>query len=485
MDEVEALSRIVGKRQVSTNEQELKVFTRRWGTDRGTMPLCIVRPRSTEEVQKIVRLANEWGRALVPCSSGEPHLKGGTVPETDGAVIVDLSQMDAIVRIDTRNKVAMVEPGVTFGMLQDAAARQRLRVVMPFMPRQRKSVVASLLEREPTTIPKYHWDMSDPLCCVEVVFGTGDLFRTGAAAGPGSLEQQWASGQAQKSPMGPSQTDWARLIQGSQGTMGIVTWATIKLELLPSVEKHFMVGVEELDRLIEFTYAIVRPRLPDLCFILDRSAVAAILARDSLKELPQWFLFHSISGYEHYPEDRLDYIEKDIADCARQLGVRPCERFGGISAHTVLGMASAASGESYWKTTVSGGFREIFFLTTLDRAPEFVNAMEKEATSAGLPRERLISYIQPLQQGRACHVEFTLTYDPADTDQEASIQGLLDKTCEILMDMGGFFSRPYDPWVERAYRKCPDTVLALRKVKRIVDPKGIMNPGKLCFVREE
>jgi hypothetical protein len=42
-------------------------------------------------------------------------------------------------------------------------------------------------------MPKYHWDIGDPLACVEVIFGTGDMFRTGAAAGPGSLEEQWAA----------------------------------------------------------------------------------------------------------------------------------------------------------------------------------------------------------------------------------------------------------------------------------------------------
>jgi len=47
-------------------------------------------------------------------------------------------------------------------------------------------------------MPKYHWDIADPLACTEVVFGTGELFRTGAAAGSGSIQEQWAAGGAQK-----------------------------------------------------------------------------------------------------------------------------------------------------------------------------------------------------------------------------------------------------------------------------------------------
>lgn len=277
MSGIEALEKAVGKQRVVADREVCKTYKDDTSFVLGQMPMCVVKPRNTKDVQRIVQLANDKGLVLVPCSSGGPHHRGDTVPAVENAVIVDLSGMDTIARIDARNKVAMVEPGVSFGTLQDAAGQQGLRVVMPLMPRNTKSVVASLLEREPITIPKYHWDMSDPLCCVEVIFGSGNLFRTGAAAGPGTLEQQWASGQAQKSPMGPSQTDWAKIIQGSQGTMGIVTWASVKLELLPKIEKAFLVGVQTLDELIQFTYGIVRPKLPDLCMILNRADLSALM----------------------------------------------------------------------------------------------------------------------------------------------------------------------------------------------------------------
>ena len=52
---------------------------------------------------------------------------------------------------------------------------------------------------------------------------------------------------------------------------------------------------------------------------------------------------------------------------------------------------------------------------------------------------------------------------------------------KALSDAGAFFSRPYGPWSDIAYAKCPDTVAALKKVKGILDPKGVMNPAKLCF----
>ena len=147
-----------------------------------------------------------------------------------------MSGLKEIVRVDRRNRVAMIEAGLTFTELIPELEKEGLRLNMPLLPRAGKSVIGSMLEREPVIMPKYHWDIADPLLCTEVIFGSGDLFRTGSAAGPGTLEEQWEVGAAQEVASGPSQADWYRIIQGAQGTMGIVTWATIRCERLPRLE---------------------------------------------------------------------------------------------------------------------------------------------------------------------------------------------------------------------------------------------------------
>ncbi len=475
------LEKAVGKKGVITDKEVLDLYSSDASFVSGKAPQCVLKPRNADEVLKIVRLANAKDLAVVPCSSGGPHTRGDTVPLVEDALLVDLSGMDSIVRVNKRNKVAIVEAGVRFSALQEEAAKEGLRVVMPLMPRETKSVVGSIVEREPTTIPKYHWDMSDPLCCMEMVFGAGELFRTGSAAGPGTLEEQWASGQAQKSPMGPSQADWAKILQGSQGSMGIVTWTSVKLEQKPQKEKAFFVGAQDLKELVDFTYAVARPKLPDLCLILNRVDLTAITGGKSPAGLPPWVLFYSISGYEHFPEERVAYIEKDIGDIAEAAGVQPRQSLKGISAGQFLSLVSKPSEEPFWKNRVQGGFQDILFLTTLDKAPEFVAAMDAAAVKHGLSEENLGVYIQPIQQGRACHVEFTLMYDPVDAQQVKMVKDLFDGASKTMSDMGGFFSRPYGPWSDMAYSKCPDSVAALKKVKGILDPKGVMNPGKLCY----
>src|SRR5208283_4192137 len=184
-------------------------------------------------------LARETNTPLIPVSSGTPHPRGERVPSTGGAIIVDLSGMKRLIHISRKHRMAMFEPGVTFGELIEAVGKEGLRLNVPLAPRKHKSVLGSLLEREPVIMPIYHWDIGDPIGCAEIVFGNGEVFRTGAAAGPGTLEEQWAAGGSQKEAAGPSSSSMYRLIQGAQGTMGIVTWVSARCEILPKLEVSY------------------------------------------------------------------------------------------------------------------------------------------------------------------------------------------------------------------------------------------------------
>jgi FAD/FMN-containing dehydrogenase len=400
--------------------------------------------------------------------------------------MVDLSAMDRIVRMDRRNKVAIVEPGVTFGRLASEASKVGLKVLMPMRPRQRKSVLASYLEREPIIIPKYHWDATDPLLCMEVIFGTGDMFRTGSAAGPGSLEQQWEHGEAQKNPMGPGQTDFGRLVQGAQGTMGIVTWGSVKLEVMPSTHRIYFVQ-DSLERLIDFAYPVLRRKMADEFLILNGTAFATMM-RGSAAEIgdlagriPGYVLVLGLSGYEYFPEERVTYLVNDMSELAGQASVRLTRTVAGVD-HAEVGRAlSGPSDEPYFKHRLKGASRNIFFLTTLDRVPVFTRAMESLAQERGYPAAGVGVYVQPLQHGRIVHLEFSIYYDPGSAADAELADRLFRDASKAFQEMGGFFSRPYGPWADMAFAVCPDTVDALLKVKRVLDPRGVMNRNKLCF----
>lgn len=112
------LAKIVGSKNILDSPRILEEYSRDLSFVPRIRPRCVVKPASVAEVQGVVKWANETLTPLVPVSSGSPHFRGDTVPGVGGSVIVDLSRMKKIIRVDPRNKVAMVEPGVTFGELQ-------------------------------------------------------------------------------------------------------------------------------------------------------------------------------------------------------------------------------------------------------------------------------------------------------------------------------------------------------------------------------
>jgi FAD/FMN-containing dehydrogenase len=482
------LVKILGAKNVIDDASLVDKYARDISLVNATAPSYVVKPHNAEELQKLVKMANETMTPLVAVSSGFPHFRGDTIPASGGAVIVDLSGMKRIIRVDRYHRVAMVEVGVTFEELIPQATKEGIRLNMPLLPKKAKSVVGSLLDREPVVMPKYQWDISDPVACLGVVFGTGDEFRTGQAAGPGTLEEQWAAGAVQKAPYGPGQVGWHRLFQGAQGTMGIVTWASMRCELLPSLEEPFIVGDSSLSRLFELTQWLVRRRLVNECFILNSTNLAAIFAqkwpKDYLKlknKLPAWIVFFNLAGYEYYPEERIAYQIKDITSITQRLGLEAVKEVGGISANEILKAVQQPSNELYWKLRCKGASEDIFFLTIYDKLESQIRTMFEIGEKAGYPAADTGVYIQPVVQGTSCHCEFNLYYDPENPVEVEKMKELSGTAIQGLMNQGAFFSRPHGENAKMIINRDAASVIALKKIKKILDPNNILNPGKLCF----
>jgi len=484
----EKLARIVGAGNASDKPAVLDEYSRDMSFANPVRPAYVVKPKTAGDVEKIIKLANETKTPLVPVSSGPPHFRGDTVPGIGGAVIVDLSGMKKIIRVDRKDRVAMIEPGVTFGELIPAVNRAGMRLNMLLMPRQTKSVVGSMLEREPVIMPKYHWDIADPLACVEVVFGNGEIFRTGAAAGPGTIEEQWAAGGSQKEAAGPGQTSLYRVVGGAQGTMGIVTWASLRCELLPSLEQPYLVGSSQIDKVFEMVHWIIRLRLVNECFVLNNTSLAAIMAKKwpadykAIKDsLPPYILFFNIAGYDYLPEERVSTHVNDMKGVAQRTGLEPSGAIGRITAGDLLKMVNRPSDEPYWKLRRAGACQDIFFVTIYDKLPGLITAMYDLADEAGYPASDMGIYLQPIVQGSNCHVEFNLFYDPTSEKDAGRVKELSASAVDRLSCEGAYFSRPYGENTGIIVNKDAATVEALHRVKSIFDPNNIMNPGKLCF----
>jgi len=483
----EELIEIVGDNNVLDDPETLDTYSSDYSFVPSRKPRFVVKAKDADEVQRIIEWANRTVTPLVPVSSGPPHFRGDTVPSEEGAVIVDLSEMKQIISIDGKNRMTIVEPGVTYSQLQPELAKEGLRLSMPLLPRRNKSVVASLIEREPTLIPKYRWLSADPLRCLEIVWGNGDRMMTGDVGNFPSIEAAWKRYFALLNPRGPAQVDYYRLVQAAQGTMGIVTWTALRCEKLPKVQKLLLVPAKRLDELLDFAYRLLRFRFGDEFLFLNSSNLACILGEGAERikalrdELPPWVLILSVCGRDMLPEEKVEFLEKDIADIAQQFGLRLMSSVPGASSGQVLEAILSPSKEPYWKLGYKGGCQDIFFLTTLNRTPEFVRTMYSVTEAQGYPTSDIGIYIQPVHQGASCHCEFSLPYNPSSQVEVTKMQGLFAEASEQLLKAGAFFSRPYGIWADMAYNEDAQSTMVLKKVKEIFDPNHVMNAGKLCF----
>ena len=484
----EQLSNIVGKEYVANDPQILEVYSKDLSFVLSIKPRFVVKPQNANEVQALVKWANETSTPLIPVSSGAPHYYGDTVPSAPGGVIVDLRRMNKILRIDRRNRIVIIEPGVTYSQLQPELEKEGMRVTMPLLPRDNKSVIASLLERQPTTIARYNYSLPEPLRNCGVVWGNNEISFTGHAGnGSYSLDEQWNAGHIPIDPRGPNATDFMRLLTGAQGSLGIVVWASIKCEVLPSTRKLFFISANDLEDIIDFSYRLQRLRLGDEVFITDNVLLATMLGKNSeqisvLKEkIPPWVMIIGIAGRALLAEEKMNVQEKDLIELVQQFNLELETEVPGVNNKEVLNMILNPSTESYWKSNYKGASADIFFLTTLEKIPYFIQIMYAKAIAVKYPITDIGVYIQPQHQGVSYHCEFNLPFNSEDKKELTKIKKLYSEVSQELIEQNAYFARPYGMWADLVYNRDAQSTMALRKIKKIFDPNNIMNPGKLCF----
>ncbi len=480
------LSKIVGAENCSDDPEVLATYAGDTGLSAPRRPNYVARPRSTEEVQQVVKLANKHGIPIVPRSSGV-HFNGNAIPG-QGGILLDLRRMNRILELDAANKMARVEPGVTWGQLQAEAARHNMMGLSPLLPHPQKSVLTSHLEREPMLIPKFEY--AGAMVTLEVVFADGEAFRTGSACVPGFPDKSLAEG---VNPGGPGYLSYNWLVQGAQGTMGVVTWAKVKIAPRPKVDKTFFIPFASLEDAVALVYNVQRRMIGEECLILNSVDLATMLAKkwpqdfaNLSRTLAPWTVILVSGGGWRRPEGRIEYEEAGLREAAAELHIPelPTSLPGlpGIEREMPKILRSPwPEKKPYWKFAARGGGQDVFFYTTLDRAADFVALMGQVAAENGYPAEDIGIYIQPMEYGRACHFEASFPYDPDDADEVAAMRVLYPEAARAAIDMGGYFSRPYGPVADMVYDRAGSYTAALKKVKGLFDPNNIMSPGRLCF----
>lgn len=479
------LAKILGKDYVSDKREDLAGYSCDHSLLPPGMPDAVARPGNTQEVEKIVTWCNEKNIPIVPVSS-KIHFHGCTIPK-QGGVVVDLSRMNKILEIDEANRLVRFEAGVTWKQLATELKKKGMRVIMPLLPHGDRSVLTDTLEREVPTNTVY--DYGEPMQSIEVVWPTGEAFRCGSASVNGFPDSK-ARG---ANPSGPG-LDFYRFVQGAQGTMGIVTWASLKIESIPRIDEIFFAPVDDVPYAIEFLYRILPRRIGQECVLLNNVDLAAIVADkmhedfDKLcVELPPWTLVLVISGLLRRPEEKVAYEKNFLKEVLKnefpKLALTDnLPGFPGM-AKKLLPMLRAPwpTVTPYWKNRIKGGCQNLFFIAQPVKVPMFMDIMEMVAARRGYPVTDIGSYIQPIEHNRACQVEFSFFYDPEDAHEKGFVAELYRDAAITMLNEGAFFTRPYGELAPIIYDRAANYTMTLKRVKKLFDPKNIMNPGNLCF----
>lgn len=226
-----AFGKVVGEQWLFTSEEDVNLYRDAYspykGSDEEYVASAAVAPQTVEEVQAIVRLANEYKIPLYPISTGKNLGYGGSAPSMSGSVVLDLKRMNKVLEVNEKNAYALVEPGVSYFDLYRHIQDKGYKLWIDPPDPGWGSLIGNAMDRGGGWTATKFRNHFDAHCGMEVVLPNGELMRTGMGAMPAA--KTW---QQYKTGFGP----W---VDGmfSQSNFGIVT--KMGFWLMPEPDAYF------------------------------------------------------------------------------------------------------------------------------------------------------------------------------------------------------------------------------------------------------
>jgi len=415
-------------------------------------PLAVVRPTATEQVQTVLRWASAHRVPVVP-QGARTGLSGGA-NAVDGALVLSLVGMNRILEIDEVDQVAVVEPGVINADLSRAVAAVGL-----FYPPDPSSWEMSTIGGNLAT-------NAGGLCCVkygvtadfvrglEVVLADGEVLRVG-----------------RRTAKGVAGLDLTRLLVGSEGTLGVITRATLALRSAPEPA---------------LTMAAVFGRASDAM-----TAVARIMASGPRPSMMEYLDGASIRAVQAYRDMGLPIHAEALLICQSDRGT--------LAAADVAAMGAVCAELGAVEVAVAEDAAESEMLT---QARRLVNPAVEElgatlVDDVAVPRARLVDLLTGLERIAAendvlvvCpghigdgNMHPTVVFDRSDAAAAERARVAFDAIMRLALALGGTITGEHGvgllkrPWLRT---ELGETSYALqRQIKSVFDPLGILNPGKV------
>jgi glycolate oxidase len=455
---IQELINLVGKEYVLFDENAFKKYGRDETEDLVFYPEVVVLPRTPDEISKILKLCNEHLIPLTPRGAGT-GLSGGALPVNKG-VLLSMERFNSILEIDERNQQATIEPGVITQVFQEAVQEKGL--FYPPDPASKGScfIGGNLAENSGGPKAVKYGVTNDYVLNLEVVLPTGEIIWTGA--------------NVLKNSTGYNLT---QLMIGSEGTLGIITKAVFRLIPYPKHDLLMLVPFYSAEEACESVSAIFRAGVtPSGMEFMERDALiwgAEYLGDESLS-IPDDIQAHLLI--------EVDGNNKEVlySDC--EIIYKVLENF---KCDEVLFAEDAAQKDKLWK------IRRV-----VGEAVKAKSTYKEEDTV--VPRAELPILLKKVKEigkrygfksvcyGHAgdgnLHINIikeNMTYEDWNNKLPIGIREIFEVCIELKGTISGEHGIGY---VQKHYMDIPfgKTELNLQKeIKRLFDPKGIMNPGKV------
>jgi glycolate oxidase len=452
--DVDRLRAIVGAPFVRTDEDSRRTY----GVDalgRGALGDAVVLPANTAEVASVARLCDQTRTPLVPRGGGT-GFTGGSVP-VRGGVVLSLERLDRILEIDRVNLLAIVEPNVVTGDLQDAV--ERLGLFYPPDPASlRRSVIGGNVAECAGGPRAFKYGVTRHYVLgTEAVLPTGEIIRTG--------------GKVVKNVVG---YDLTQLLVGSEGTLAILTKIILRLVPRPAVAATLRATFPSVGHATDAVTRLIAARVvPATMELVDRDSLEAVAAA---------------VGTRLAPADTAALLLIEVDGLAEQVGAE-ADRVEaaciGAGAIELLRARTEAERQELWRVRreISPSLKTIASLklnhdvvVPRARIPDLFDLVGELKSRFDVR----IPCFGHVGDGNI-HVNMMVPHDDADAVRRARaaerelFHGVVAMEGSISGEHGIGFSKAAYLGLELA----PETIALMKRIKRAFDPNGILNPGKI------
>ncbi len=450
---------LLGEESVLTDSESLSHYGHDETENLNFPPEILLKPRSVEHVSKIMKLANQYNIPVTPIGA-RTGLSGGSL-SIHGGIGISMEKFNKILEIDEDNLQVHVQPGVITQLLQEEVAKKGLYYAPAPASRGSCFIGGNIAENSGGPRAVKYGVTKDFVLNLELVLPNGEIINTGA--------------NTLKNSTGYNIT---QLLVGSEGTLGIVTKATLKLIPLPKFNKLILVPFSSAVDACSAVASIFKAGvIPSALEFMDRKAVDFTVkyieeANLEMSEDTNALLLIEVDG--NNPEYLMDEIQKIIDVVA----THNCDE-------NILFAEDEAQKEQLWfirrrigeAVKVNSIYKEEDTVVPRYKLPDLLSGVKKIGDKYGF---------ESICYGHAgdgnLHINI-IKGDLSDLQWEKELPKAIREVFTLTVSLGGTISGEHGiGWVQKNYMDIAfnDIELELmRDIKKVFDPKNIMNPSKI------